>query len=123
MNTKAEADWSEEEQKLVKDYEKRVRELQEEREKFRKVNFQNFECLLSNWLHMYGPPHEKTYFLSTENKGADQLHGTVIAKLISAFVFAPLIVQSLYFLNPKFEVSSHLLLLYSRICVGPCWKT
>ena len=40
MTTKAEADWSEEEQKLVKDYEKRVRELQEEREKFRKVKLQ-----------------------------------------------------------------------------------
>ena len=39
MSQKAEADWSEEEQKLVRDYEKKVRELQEEREKFRKVKF------------------------------------------------------------------------------------
>ena len=37
MMTKAEADWTEDEQKMVKDYEKKVRELQEEREKFRKV--------------------------------------------------------------------------------------
>ena len=41
------------------------------------------------------------------------------AKLISAFVFAKRIVQSLYFLNPKFQVSSHLLWLYSPVCVGP----
>ena len=31
---------------------------------------------------------------------------TQIVKLISAFVFARLIVQSLYFLNPKFQASS-----------------
>ena len=29
------------------------------------------------------------------------------------------IVQSLYFLNTKFQVSSHLLWLYSPVCVGP----
>ena len=40
-----------------------------------------------------------------ENKDADQLRGN--AKLISAFVFATWIVQSLYFLNPKFQASSH----------------
>ena len=28
-------------------------------------------------------------------------------------------VQSLYFLNPKFQVSSHLQWLYSPVCVGP----
>ena len=41
------------------------------------------------------------------------------AKLISSFVFATRIVQSLYFLNPKFQASSHLLWLYSPVCVGP----
>ena len=42
-------------------------------------------------------------------------------KLISAFVFATRIVQSLYFLNLKFPASSHLLWLYSlvRVRVGP----
>ena len=50
-----------------------------------------------------------------ENKDADQLRG----KLISAFVFATWIVQSLYFLNPKFQASSHLLWLYSPFFVGP----
>ena len=48
------------------------------------------------------------------------------AKLISAFVFATRIVQSLYFLNTKFHASSCLLLLCSPVCVGPvrkphCW--
>ena len=54
-----------------------------------------------------------------ENKDADQ-------KLISAFVFATLIVQFLYSLNLKFKAFSHLLCLHSLICVGPvrkphCW--
>ena len=43
-------------------------------------------------------------------------------KLISAFVFAIRIVQSLtlYYLNPIYQASSHLLwLLYSPVCVGP----
>ena len=55
-------------------------------------------------------------FLGTcENKDADQLCG----KVISAFVFATQIVQPLYFLNPRFQASSHLLWLYSPVCVGP----
>ena len=40
-------------------------------------------------------------------------------KLISAFVFATWIVQSLFFLNPKFQASSHLLWQYRPVCVGP----
>ena len=52
--------------------------------------------------------------------------GAVTAKLISTFVFAPRIVQFLYFLNPKVPVSNHLLSLYSVVCDGPghkpnCW--
>ena len=43
----------------------------------------------------------------------------VTAKLISAFVFAIRIVQSISYLHPKFQTSSHLLLLYSPVCVGP----
>ena len=56
----------------------------------------------------------KPSFCICENKDADQL-----AKPISAFVFTTLIVQSLYFLNTKFQASSHLLCLYSLVCVGP----
>ena len=54
-----------------------------------------------------------------------QISCRVTAQLISTFVFTTLIVQSLYFLNPKFRASSHLLLLYRSVCVGPvghCWK-
>ena len=40
------------------------------------------------------------------------------AKLISAFVFATRKVYPLYFLNLKFQASSHPLWLYGPICVG-----
>ena len=43
----------------------------------------------------------------------------VTAKLISIFVFATQIVRSLYFLNPKFQASSHLPWFYSLVCVRP----
>ena len=52
-------------------------------------------------------------------KTKTQISFAVTAKLISAFVFATRIVQSLYFLNTKFQASSHLLWLYSPVCVGP----
>ena len=61
----------------------------------------------------------KPAFSMCENKDADQLRGNREAKLISTFVFATRIVQSLYFLNTKFQASSHLLWLYSPVCVGP----
>ena len=48
-----------------------------------------------------------------------QISFAVTAKLISAFIFATRIVQSLYFLNTKFHASSRLLLLCSPVCVGP----
>ena len=38
-----------------------------------------------------------------------QISFMVTAKLISAFVFTTRIVQSLFYLNPKFQASSHLL--------------
>ena len=59
----------------------------------------------------------KPAFCICENKDADQFAVTV--KLISAFVFATRIEQSLFFLNPKFQASSHLMWLYSPVCVGP----
>ena len=59
-----------------------------------------------------------------ENKAADQL--CITAQLISALVFAAWIVQSLFFLSPKFQLYSLLLLLYRLVCVrhgrNPnCW--
>ena len=53
----------------------------------------------------------KPVFCICENKDADQL--------ISAFVFAIRIVQFLFYLSLKFQASSHLLWLYSLVCVGP----
>ena len=51
-----------------------------------------------------------------------QISFAIIAKLISAFVFATEIVKSLFFVNTKFQASSQLLWLYSPVCVGPGQK-
>ena len=72
---------------------------------------------------LYKPRHEKTISYA---KTKTQISFAVTTKLISAFVFATWIVQSLYFLNPKFQASCHLLWLYSLDYVGPglkpeCW--
>ena len=49
-----------------------------------------------------------------------QISFAVTAKLISAFVFATQIVQSLYYLHTKFQASNHLLWLHVQPgCVGP----
>ena len=53
----------------------------------------------------------KPAFSKSENKDANQL--------ISAFVFASRIVQSLFFPDPKFQASSHFPWLYSPVCVDP----
>ena len=55
-------------------------------------------------------------------KTKTQISSAVTEKLISAFVFAIQIVQSLYYLNTKFQAFSHLLWLYSPVCVGPGQK-
>ena len=59
----------------------------------------------------------KPVFASAKTK--TEISFAVIAKLISAFVFAKRLVQYLYILNPKFQASSLLLWLYSPVCVGP----
>ena len=59
----------------------------------------------------------KPAFCICENKDADQLRGNREADQRLCFRYH--IVQSLYFLNPKFQASSHLLWLYSLVCVGP----
>ena len=61
----------------------------------------------------------KPAFLHMQKQRRRSASRSVTAKLISAFVFATLIVRSLYFLNLKFQASSHLLWLYSPVCVGP----
>ena len=59
----------------------------------------------------------KPDFCICENKDPDQLCSN--PKLISAFVFATHIVQSFFFLNPKFQACSYLLWPYSLVWVGP----
>ena len=67
---------------------------------------------------LFEPRREKTSFLHIcENKDADQLRGNREAD--QRLCFRSRIVQSLFFLNPKFPASSHLLWLYSPVCVGP----
>ena len=63
------------------------------------------------------PRREKTGFCICENKDADQLRGDREAD--QRIIFAIPIVQSLYYLHPKFQVSSDLLWLYRPVCVGP----
>ena len=63
------------------------------------------------------PRREKTGFLHMRKQRRRS------ASLISAFVFAIWIVESLYYLNPKFQACSHLLWLYSPVCVGPGRKS
>ena len=67
------------------------------------------------------PCYEKTGFLHMR-KTKTQISFAVNVKLISAFVFATQIVQSLYSLNPKFQASRYLLWLHSPVYVGPGWK-
>ena len=59
------------------------------------------------------------FFFFAYAKTKTQISFAVIAKLICVFVFATRIVHSLFFLDPKFQASSHLLSLYSLVCVGP----
>ena len=62
-------------------------------------------------------PRENRLFAYAKTK--TQISLVVTAKLISAFVFATWILQSIFYLNPKFQASSHLLWPYSPVCVGP----
>ena len=52
-------------------------------------------------------------------KTKTQISFAVTAKLFSVFVFATRIVQSIFFLNPKFQVSSYFYWLSSPVCRGP----
>ena len=61
----------------------------------------------------FEPPHGKTNNLHRRKQRR---------KLISAFVFATLIVLSLFFLNLKFQASSSFLCFYKSVCVGPVRK-
>ena len=68
---------------------------------------------------LYEPRYEKTGFLHMRKQRG---RSASTAKLISAFIFATQIVQSIYYPNQKFQASSHLLRLYSLVCVRPGQK-
>ena len=64
----------------------------------------------------------KPDFCICENKAADQLRGNRDADQRLCFRYIASTVQFLYFLYTKFQASSHLLWLYSSVCVGTGWK-
>ena len=86
------------------------------------IPFQIFLTFLCIVLHICNFNFIFTYFCyciwasSWENqrfafaKTKPQISCAVTAQLISAFVFATQIVQSLFFQNPKFQASNHFLL-------------
>ena len=59
----------------------------------------------------------KPEFCLCENKGADQLCSNCTADQHLCFGYTDSI--SLFLLNPKYQVFSHLLQLYRSVCVGP----
>ena len=61
-------------------------------------------------------------WISTSAKTKTQISCAATSQLISAFLFATQIVQSLYFPNPKFQATSYLQWLYSPVCVRPGQK-
>ena len=72
-------------------------------------------CIIK-WKYMILVVRKPDFCIYAKTK--TQISFAVTAQLVSAFVFATWIVQSLYFLNPKFQASSHLLWLYSLVRVG-----
>ena len=63
----------------------------------------------------------KPAFCVCENNGADQLCGSPAHRADDQRLcfHCTYVVQSLYFLNPKFQASSNLLWLYRLVCVRP----
>ena len=79
---------------------------------------QVFPCWGSLNNAYYEPRHEKTCFLHIcENKEADQLCGNRATDQHLCFRY-----MSFFFLNQKFQASSHHLWQYSLVCVGPGLK-
>ena len=74
--------------------------------------------LLVIYMYMYmSLVMRKPVFCICENKDADQLRGNREAD--QRLCFRKRIVQSICFLNPKIQASSHLLWPYSPLCVEP----
>ena len=86
--------------------------------KFNLYNYgKSLICRLCGLYDMSRVVRKPALFASAKTKA--QISLAVTTKLIRAFVFATRIVQSLYFLNPKFQASIYLLWLHSSIYVGP----
>ena len=80
------------------------------------------QCFCFGYIWAASWENQQSAYVKTKT----QISFAVTAKLISAFVFATWIVQYLYFLNTKFQASSHLQRLHSLVCVRPgqnphCW--
>ena len=85
---------------------------------FETVKPRNLKCHTFKDLCTNEPRYDKNqHFVYAKTK--TQISFVVTAKLRSAFVFATRIVHSLFFLNPNFQASSHLLWLCNPVCVGP----
>ena len=77
----------------------------------------NFQSLLDYFKNILNENSKSTQVFFAYAKTKTKI--SFAAKLISACVFATQKVQFLYFLNPEFQVSNHLLWLYRLVCVGP----
>ena len=69
---------------------------------------------------IYELHHEKTRVAYAKTKA--QISCVVTVQLISELVFPTQIKQSLFFLNPKFQASNHLLWLHGPVRVRPGQK-
>ena len=87
-----------------------------------RTKFQIRRITFYNRFHHYQMSRvmRKPAFCIWENKDPDQLRSNLAAD--QRIVFATQIVQSLFYLYPKFPASSHLLWLYIFVCVRPGWK-
>ena len=85
---------------------------------FVNLNLKRFDVLCICTCVNYGLVMKKKRLFAYA-KTETQISFAVTAKLISAFVFATWIVQSLLYLNPKFQALIHLLWLYSLVCIRP----
>ena len=64
----------------------------------------------------FQPRQEKTGFYLCKTKGTDQLYSRCTADQLLCFRYKDNTI------NPKFQASSHLLCLYSSVCIGPVRK-
>ena len=78
-------------------------------------HFEVYSCIIDKLSHVVRKPA----FCICENKDADQLCSNCTADQRLCFRYMDSTIQSLFYLNPKFQVSSHFLCLYSPVCVGP----